>query len=95
MLAVGDMDETGRAELAIGARSREVSGDEAAGAVFVLPGAPNGLTADGVRMWTQDCPGVLDEAEPSDMFGTGLAFGDLDGDGFDDLAVGAIGEEPW
>ncbi len=93
VLSVGDMNDDIRADLAVGARSKEVGDDEAAGAVFVLPGAQGGLTADGVRMWTQDSPGMLDEAEPSDMFGTGVAFGDLDGDGFDDLAVGVIGED--
>ena len=36
---------------------------------------------------------VLDEDEPGDRFGADLALGDLDGDGTDDLAVGAPGED--
>ncbi len=36
---------------------------------------------------------MLDEAEVNDGFGSRLAAGDFDGDGFDDLAVGVWGED--
>ncbi len=43
---------------------------------------------------TTSLPGyVLDEAEVNDGFGSRLAAGDFDGDGFDDLAVGVWGED--
>jgi hypothetical protein len=40
----------------------------------------------------QDSPDVSGGAEDGDRFGGALAFGDFDGDGFDDLAVGVAGE---
>jgi hypothetical protein len=40
----------------------------------------------------QDSNGVSGGAEDDDRFAAALAFGDFDGDGFDDLAVGAPGE---
>jgi hypothetical protein len=92
-LATGDVNDDGVADLAIGVRGREVAGRESAGAVVILPGGENGLTATGSKLFSQNTRRVLGIAEPSDMFGTGLAMGDLDRDGFDDLAVGVIGED--
>jgi hypothetical protein len=55
--------------------------------VNVLYGVPGGLSAAGDQLWTQDSPGILGGAEDFDRFGEGLAAGDFDGDGTDDLAV--------
>ncbi len=51
------------------------------------PSNPTNWCAD------QDAPGVTDAAEPLERFGAALAFGDFNGDGFDDLAVGVPNEE--
>ena len=59
-----------------------------AGAVNILYGSASGLTAAGNQFWTQDNPGILERAEAGDLFGSALATGDFDGDGFADLAVG-------
>ncbi len=59
----------------------------------VLYGLGSGLTATGDQLWHQNVPGVLGGAEAGDVFGDSLACGDFDGDGFDDLAVGAPGED--
>lgn len=40
----------------------------------------------------QDSPGVPDSAEADDAFGHALVAGDFDGDGYEDLAIGAMGE---
>jgi hypothetical protein len=59
----------------------------------VLYGSAAGLTSIGDQIWTQNSPGVLGVAEASDQFGGFLSAGDYNGDGFDDLAIGASFED--
>jgi hypothetical protein len=86
----GDFDGDGYADLAAGAPGEAVGPDAGAGAVHVVYGSAAGLTAS-EQVWHRDSPGVLKPAEAGDAFGAALAVGDFDGDGFDDLAVGAPG----
>ena len=79
----GDFDGDGAEELVAGMPG-EAGGS---GAVVVLP---TGSRAG--AMWTQASPGVQDAPEAGDGFGSALAAGDFDADGFDDLAIGAPGE---
>ena len=91
-LAAGDFDDDGRDDLAIGARGERVGLAAQAGAVVVVYGADGGLDLETAERWTQDNLGAatgLDEAEAGDGFGWAFATGDFDGNGFDDLAVGA------
>jgi hypothetical protein len=87
-----DYDGDGFDDLAIGMSGRDVNGRTSAGAVLVLYGSKKGLTAAGSQLWHQDSPGVKDTAEANDNFGTAVASGDFNGDGFADLAVGAPDE---
>jgi fibronectin type 3 domain-containing protein len=91
-LAAGDFDRDGYGDLAVGVPSEDVGDLLSAGAVNIFYGSVDGLTARGEAPWHQDSPGVDDLAEADDQFGLALAAGDLNGDGFDELAVGVPGE---
>src|SRR6185436_13186248 len=53
-----------------------------------LIGSAGGLTTTGSSIWNQGKPGIPDSPESPDGFGASLAFGDLNGDGNEDLAIG-------
>jgi hypothetical protein len=92
-LASADFDADGFADLAVGVPDEGVGLAEFTGAVNVLYGFGNGLTAVGNQFWSQDTPGILDVAEDGDEFGGGLAATDFNGDGYADLAVGVPHED--
>ena len=88
---VTDFNGDGFADLAIGVPFEDVGAMSNAGAVSVLYGSSAGLTtAD--QLWTQDDTGT-DTSESGDAFGSALATGDFDGDGFTDLAIGVPFED--
>jgi hypothetical protein len=92
VLTAGDFDGDGFDDLAIGVPEDDVSGIDP-GTVTLLPGTAGGLSVAGLQVWHQDSPGVPGEAEGGDRFGSALAAGDFDGDGFDDLAIGVPEED--
>jgi len=88
--ATGDFNGDGFADLAVGVPFKDVGGAPDAGAVSILYGSPAGLAAAGSQQWDQDLLGTI--AEANDGLGASVATGDVNGDGYDDLAVGAPGE---
>ncbi len=86
--ATGDFNGDGRQDLAIGVPNEAIGSSLGAGAVNVLYGSAAGLTASSNQLWHQNSAGVLGLAESDDRFGTSLASGDFNNDGYDDLAIG-------
>jgi hypothetical protein len=92
VVASGDFNSDGYADLAVGIPNESIRGRAQVGAVQVLYGSPRGLTALD-QIWHQGKRGVPGKNEAGDMFGSALAVGDFDADGFVDLAVGVAGED--
>lgn len=85
VVAHPDFNGDGFADLAIGAQGE----NGGRGVVHVLFGSRSGPRGDGSLVFGQNSGAVPGAAEPGELFGALLATGDLDGDGFDDLVVGA------
>jgi hypothetical protein len=92
-LGVGDFDNDGFADLAVGVPSEGFGAVSQAGAVNVLYGSAGGLTASGNQQFLQGVGGVLGTAEIGDELGFALTGGDFNNDGADDLAIGAPFED--
>jgi hypothetical protein len=88
-LAAGDLNGDGYADLAIGGDGEQVGNVANAGLVIVLYGGPTGLTTNGAQALVEGSGGVPGPAHANDRFGSAVAIGDVTGDGYADLAVGA------
>jgi len=87
LTGAGDLDGDGFADLLIGA-PRESSGGEDTGAAYLIYGGP-----DMASLSLGDAGAALVGAQGGDDAGGAVAgLGDIDGDGFDDIAVGANSE---
>ncbi|WP_342378376.1 M12 family metallopeptidase [Myxococcus stipitatus] len=89
-LVVGDFNGDGHDDLAVGVPGEDYGSSALdSGLVTVLFGSPTGLSGAGAQSWSQSSTRILDVSETGDRFGSALASGDFNGDGFDELAVGA------
>ncbi len=91
-LAAGDFNNDGYDDLAVGSPGEALSGKSGAGMVTVIPGSSSGLQSTKSFNLHQGQSDVNNKLESGDGFGSTLAVGDLDGDGYDDLAVGVPNE---
>jgi len=87
-----NFDGDGFADAAVGAPFEKVGSDAEAGQVVAVYGASGGADLDTAQILNEDSSGLDDTSDPGDEFGSALATGDFDHDGFTDLAVGAPGD---
>ncbi|MGZ2358813.1 hypothetical protein LRE75_19255 [Streptomyces sp. 372A] len=81
-------------DVAVGVSDEQVGGKGAAGRLAVFYGSSQGLSATSrVKLFDQDSPGISGAPEMEDYFASGLAAGDFDGDGTDDLVIGMRSED--
>lgn len=95
--AVGDINGDGYGDLVLGdhedPRADKTSGHKG-GQISVWYGGPNGPDpAQTPTVVHQDTTGVPGSGEADDLFGSALAVGDINGDTYADVAVGAFGED--
>jgi DNA-binding beta-propeller fold protein YncE len=89
----GDFNHDGYDDLVLGTSFEDITGLSNAGAVSVLYGTGVGLKSISNQLWDQNYPNILDTVESRDYFGSTIATGDFNHDGYDDLAIGVPGED--
>lgn len=87
-ITVGDFDDDGRDEIALGNPSYSQSGLPSQGSVAIMDRATNGVwsTQETIRLGSF---GYVGTPGDGDRLGNSMASGDFDNDGYADLAIGA------
>ena len=88
-LAAGDFNGNGTADLAVGVPQEAVGKTQVAGAIQVIFGSNQGLTAAGNQSFNRDSPGIKATARSNSFFGRSLTAGHFAGRAAADLAIEA------
>lgn len=88
-LELSDIDRDGRQDVLVGTPGKNRS----AGRVVILRGARGGFAAKGSVVLDQASGGIPGTPEKGDRFGSATSALDVNGDGRDDLVLGAPGED--
>jgi ssDNA-binding Zn-finger/Zn-ribbon topoisomerase 1 len=99
--ALGDVNGDGFADFVVGARNNQGAGAADKGAVYVYYGSASGITLHDLSATPYTCSGPPDctvvqnpDNESSGGFGlSARGAGDVNGDGFHDMIVGAFGNQ--
>jgi len=86
-VAIGDFDARGIGEIVLGAPYMDTGGGSAAGEVYVIEGSYALEPSYDLASVVADVR--VEGAHAQDNAGAALAMGDVDGDGYDDLLIGA------
>jgi hypothetical protein len=90
--ASGDFNGDGLTDVAIGAPGLTWGTSAGAGGVSVIYGQNiTGLATPNNQVWSMSKPGMVGGTQAKDAFGSALAVGDFNGDGYSDLAIGLPG----
>lgn len=93
-VAFGNFDQSEQyRDLILSGPGEEVNGREKAGAVYVLPGGPNGVRTDAAKRITRATRGIEGNPGENDLFGATILAGIFDLDGNLDLAVGVPNDD--
>ncbi|MEO8010173.1 MAG: FG-GAP repeat protein, partial [Dokdonella sp.] len=88
-LAVGDFDDDGYDDLAIGAKGEDVGSVDSAGAMLIAYGSSTGIDGARDQLITRSNDGLTVAPAVLELYGFALASGDFNDDGYDDIAIGA------
>lgn len=91
-LATGNFNGDTFTDIVIGVPGDTVSGATDAGSAYVFFGSATGPSTANEVYLHQDTSGVGGASEANDSFGYSVATGDWNGDGLDDVTVGAVNE---
>ena len=95
-VTAGDYDGDGYADLAVSIPHQDLGIGpitDQAGAAFIMFGGPSGVKTTEFQFLAQNNSAIEGTANDIDLFGWAVSTGDYNGDGYADLAVGAIQDD--